>query len=113
MTMLRRLNIRALVALLMFCSFVWLPVAGIALHFAENAPLMPTRHLLMTLHNLAAAIFLISTLLHLKLNWKPLVKYLQVTAGAGKRFRSEFGVAAFIVTTTLTLGALHVIALSV
>lgn len=105
------LNSRALVALLLICSFVWLPVAGIGLHFADSAPFAPTRHLLMTIHDLAAAIFLISVLLHLKLNWKPLMNYLKITVERGRSYRAEFAAAFLIVTTTLTLGILHVFAL--
>lgn len=108
MNRLHHLNLRALVALLMLFSFIGLPLAGIALHFSEDAPFAPTRHLLMTFHNLSATIFLISVLLHLKLNWKPLTNYLRMALGKGMRYREEFGVAIVIVVATLALGVVHV-----
>src|SRR6266498_4295634 len=107
----RILNYRALIALLMVCSFIWLPVAGIALHFADAAPFQPTRHLLMTVHNLAVIIFLIAATLHLRLNWKPMLNYITVSARKCRRFGTELGIAVLIVTTTLELGLLHVFAL--
>ena len=111
MTKPQHLNTRALVALVMLGSFVWLPTVGIALHFANLSPFSPTQHLLMTIHNLAATIFLVSLVLHLKLNWKPLLNYLKLTAARSRGYRTEFGVAILIVGIPLSLGALHVFAL--
>ncbi|MCC6802167.1 MAG: DUF4405 domain-containing protein [Anaerolineae bacterium] len=113
MTRSHHINTRALVALVMLCSFVVLPFSGIALHFASSGSFSSIRHLLMTIHNLAAAIFLISALLHLKLNWKPLTNYLKLTTARGRSYRTEFATAFLIVAIPLILGTLHVFALGV
>ena len=102
------LNRRALIALVMVCSFVLLPISGLALHFADNAPFQPVRHLLMTVHDLDAIIFLIASALHVKLNWKPLLNYIQNKQRQASHIRTEVRIAAVIVASPLALGILHV-----
>lgn len=102
------LNRRALIALVLVCSFVLLPISGFALHFADNAPFQPVRHLLMTMHNLDAIIFLIATALHLKLNWKPLLNYIKNKQRQASHVRTEVMIATGIVASPLALGILHV-----
>jgi hypothetical protein len=107
----RSLNMRALTVLMMACSFACLPPAGFALHFASAAPFQPTRHLLMTIHDLAGLIFLAALVLHLKFNWRPLLNYLRVTSGRLGTYRRELLIAGLSVATPLALGILHVFVL--
>jgi 2-oxoglutarate ferredoxin oxidoreductase subunit delta len=108
------LNTRALAVLVMAIAMLILPVAGIALHFASvsGAPFQPERHLLMTIHNLAGAIFLVATAVHLKLNWRPLRSYLQAASGKLGTYRRELLVATLSVAAPLALGIAHVFRLA-
>ena len=104
----RPFNLRALLSLVMFGSFIFLPSFGLALHLFANVPFQPTRHLLMTLHNLAGIIFLISLILHLWLNWRPLWNYLKLAIGKVGMYRKELIVAVLLLAIPLGLGVLHV-----
>ena len=104
----RPFNLRALLALVMIGSFTFLPSVDLALHLSSNAPFQPTRHLLMTLHDLAGVIFVISLILHLWLNWRPLWNYLKMTVGKVGTYRKELVIAALLLAIPLGLGILHV-----
>ena len=104
----RPLNHRVLLALVMLGSFIFLPSFGLALHLASNAPFQPRRHLLMTFHNLASIIFMISLILHLVLNWRPLWNYLKMAVGKVGLYRKELVVATLLLVIPLGLGILHV-----
>ena len=104
----RPFNLRALLSLVMFGSFIFLPSIGLALHLSANAPFQPTRHLLMTLHNLAGITFMISLILHLWLNWRPLWNYLKLAVGKVGMYRKELVVAVLLLAIPLGLGILHV-----
>ncbi len=101
-------NTRALLAVLMLGSFVLLPTFGLALHLSPDAPFQPTRHLLMTFHNLAGIIFLITLIMHLILNRRPLWNYIIMTGGKVRLYRKELVVAVLILAIPLGLGILHV-----
>lgn len=107
------LNRRALIALVMVDSFAVLPISGLALHFANNASFQTARHVLMTVHNVDAIIFLIASILHLNLNWKPLRNYIRNKVGQAQvsHIRTEVSIAALVVIAPLALGILHVFAL--
>jgi hypothetical protein len=104
----RPLNPRVLLALTMLGSFIFLPSFGLALHLSTNAPFQPTQHLLMTFHNLAGIIFMISLILHLVLNWRPLWNYLKMAVGKVGMYRKEMVVATLLLAIPLGLGILHV-----
>ena len=104
-----RLNRRSFIVLLMFFSGVFLPPSGIVLHLAASAPLQPTRHLLMTIHNTAAIIFLISVSTHLVMSWKAILRYLVSKTAEYLKFRKEALVAAIAVVAIVGLAASHVL----
>ncbi len=104
----RRFNTRALLAVLMFGSFVLLPSIGLVLHLSPDAPFQPTRHLLMTLHNLAGIIFMVSLIVHLILNRRPLWNYVRMAGGKVGMYRKELVVAVLLLAIPLGLGVLHV-----
>ena len=104
----RPFNLRALLSLVMFGSFIFLPSFGLALHLSANAPFQPLQHLLMTFHNLAGIIFMISLILHLWLNWRPLWNYLKLAVGKVGMYRKELVVAVLLLAIPLGLGILHV-----
>ena len=104
----RPLNPRVLLALVMIGSFIFLPTFGLALDLSSNAAFQPMRHLLMTFHNLASIIFMISLILHLILNWRPLWNYLKMAVGKVGMYRKELMVATLLLALPLGLGILHV-----
>lgn len=104
----RPLNYRVLLVLVMLGSFIFLPSFGLALHLSSNTPFQPVRHLLMTFHNLASIIFMISLILHLVLNWRPLWNYLKMTVKKVGMYRKELIVATVLLAIPLGLGILHV-----
>lgn len=68
-------NKRAFVSLAMLFSAVILPVSGIMNHDLGLSGLTRERHLWMSVHNSAAALFVIFATIHIILNWKPLVRH--------------------------------------
>ena len=104
----RPFNLRVLLALVMIGSFTLLPSVGLALHLSSDAPFQPTQHLLMTLHDLAGMIFMITLILHLWLNWRPLWNYLKMAVGKVGTYRKELVIAALLLVIPLGLGVLHV-----
>lgn len=105
------INKRALTSLFLFFAFVWLVPSGILLHIFDSAPFQPTRHALMTVHNTASIIFLVSALVHLSLNWKAMLSYMKAKSSEYALFKKEFVIAAVTVTGLLALGLLHVFVL--
>ena len=101
-------NTRVLLALVMIGSFMFLPFVGLVLHLSSNAPFQPMRHLLMTVHNLAGIIFVLSLIFHLWLNRRPLLNYLKMALGKVGLYRKELVVAALLLVIPLGLGILHV-----
>ncbi len=60
----------------MLFSFLCLPFSGIPLHYVRGGELSTLEHWLMSVHNMAATIFVIAAITHLALNWKALSRYM-------------------------------------
>lgn len=102
-TIKQTMNKRALTSLFLFFSFILLPLSGIPLHFIRTSDVtevMP--HLLMSVHNICALIFIISLVLHLSLNWNALAKYMVTKTSEYFQLKKEFIVA--LVVTLLIVG---------
>lgn len=69
-------NRRALTSMFMFFSFLCLPLSGVPLHYTRGTDFSTLEHWLMSVHNMAATIFLAATVIHLVLNWRALSKYM-------------------------------------
>jgi hypothetical protein len=63
------LNKRALTSMFMLWSFILLPLSGILSYFSRTpAESTVLKHFLMTVHNMAALIFLVAVIIHLSFN---------------------------------------------
>ena len=115
-------NKRAFSAMLMFFSFVLLPLSGIPLHYSRtnisegmlNYFLSRAstgegmfEHFLMSVHNMSALIFLIAVFIHLSLNWKSLLKYIATKTEEYFKFRKEMIIALFTVVVIVGLFSSH------
>jgi hypothetical protein len=104
----KRLNRRALVVLLMFFSAVVLPPSGIALHLTDASHVQTARHILMTIHNTAAIIFLSSMSVHLAMNWRGILRYIISGSTGYMMLRREAMAAAIAVVGIVGLALSHV-----
>jgi hypothetical protein len=101
-------NKRALSAMLMFLSFILLPLSGIPLHYSRtNVGEGIVEHFLMSVHDMSALIFLIAVLIHLSLNWKSLMKYIATKTEEYFQFRKEMIIALFTVVLIVGLFSSH------
>ena len=71
-----KFNKRAFYSTVMLVSGILLPVSGIMNHKTGFDGLTTERHFWMSVHNVAALLFTIFGVLHVKLNWKPMKNYL-------------------------------------
>ena len=98
---------RALTALFMFFSFVWLVPTGITMHFIAQTSFELIRHIVMSLHNTAAVIFVTSAVVHLTLNWKSMKRYMASKINEYFPYRTEAIIAAIVVTGLLLFIGSH------
>ncbi len=73
----RPFNKRALISIAMFISGLLLPVSGLMNHILQYELPSRSRHFWMTVHNSSAILFAIFTVLHISLNWRPLMLYIK------------------------------------
>jgi hypothetical protein len=102
------LNKRSLNVLIMLFSFSLLPFSGIMIHSTHGmSEREPIRHFAMSIHNLSAIIFLITCLVHLFVNRKPMFKYLSEKTPYYSRFKREAVIALAIVFTLVGFFSMH------
>ena len=96
-------NRRALTSMLMFLSFLFLPLSGIPLHFSKTSVGGEVyEHFLMSVHNMSALIFLIAVVIHISFNWNALIKYIVTKTSEYFQFKKEMIIA--LVTVALVVG---------
>jgi hypothetical protein len=115
-------NKRAFSAMLMFFSFICLPLSGIPLHYSRvnisegmldyflsraSTGEGMFEHFLMSVHNMSALIFLIAVIIHLSLNWKSLMKYFATKTEEYFQFRKEMIIAFLTVVFIVGLFSSH------
>lgn len=98
---------RAFTALLMFFSFLWLVPSGFVMHFAGLSETEPFRHLVMSVHNVSSLLFLVSVVIHVVLNWKPMARHFSAKTREYSRLRKELLVAALLVTALVLAFGSH------
>lgn len=101
------MNRRAFTSTLMFFSFLCLPLSGIPLHYSRDGDFSIYEHWLMSVHNMAATIFFIATMLHLTLNWNALSKYMVEKTAEFFTFKREMIVALIIVLVVVGIFSSH------
>ena len=105
----RRTNKRALTSLLMFFSFLWLVPSGITVHLAAAGPTEPLYHVSMAAHVAGSVVFLAAIVVHLLLNWKPMMHHMTSKTKEYMAFSREAIIALVIVTAMVLLIASHVV----
>lgn len=102
-----RLDRRALTSLFMFFAGLWLVPTGITMHFIAQSPVGLVQHIVMSMHNTASVILVISVVVHLTLNWKPMSRYLMRKINEYLPFRAELVIAAIAVSGLILLVGSH------
>jgi hypothetical protein len=103
-----KLNKRALVVFFMLFSALILPFSGLMLHEAGSHDSQKLQYLAMALHNVAAIVFTISTLVHLKYNWKPILNYIRDKKDRLVKYPKEIAIAGSTLVILLLFSILHV-----
>lgn len=89
-------NKRAFISIAMFFSGLCLPFSGFMNHKLQFEHLTVQRHFWMTIHNVAAILFIIFAILHISYNWRVLINYL-------KKVKETFISKEAIVAITLVI----------
>ena len=71
----KKFNKRAFITIAMFISGLMLPFSGLKNHSLQFETLTTARHFWMTVHNVAAILFILFIIIHISYNWRILVKY--------------------------------------
>jgi hypothetical protein len=101
------LDRRALTSLFMFFSGFWLVPTGIIMHFVAQSSNELVRHIVMSMHDTASVIFVVSVIVHLTLNWKPMSRYIATKINEYSPFKTELIIAAITVTVLILLIGTH------
>jgi len=103
------LNKRALTFFFMIFSAAILPLSGIPLHEALNHNAEALKFFSMGLHNVAAIVFCVSTIIHIKLNWKAILNYVKSKKDELVRYPREMAIAGFTISLLLMVVISHII----
>lgn len=76
-----KFNKRSFISIGMFLSAIGLPFSGIMNHLTGFDPLTVERHVWMSVHNMLGLFFVIFSVWHIILNWKPLKNHIKKAAG--------------------------------
>ncbi len=100
---------RAIASLCMFFSFVLLIPSGILLHVFSSDQFEARRHLLMTVHNVCALIFVVSGSAHLVGNRKSVLSHMRSKSAEYRAFSAELILVALLFMALLTAALLHIV----
>jgi uncharacterized membrane protein len=103
-----KLNKRALVVFFMLFSVAILPFSGFLLHEASAHDLERPRFIAMALHNVAAIVFTIATIVHIKYNWKPIIHYIRDKKDRLIKYPQEMAIAGSTLAILLLIAIVHV-----
>ena len=103
-----RLNKRALILFYMLFSAAILPVSGFLLHDSISHNSEHIKFITMAFHNVAAIVFTVSALFHIKLVWKPITNYVRSNSGFLVKYPREMLIACSTLSFLLILAILHV-----
>lgn len=103
----KKLNKRALVALIALISGIGLPFTGLANHLLQSSSLHGSRHSWMAAHDVLGIIFTISAIWHIILNRKGLTNHIRGLAGQATSMSSEVFWAAALVGIMLFVAVGH------
>jgi hypothetical protein len=103
-----KLNKRALVVFFMLFSAAILPFSGLMLHEAGSHDSQKLQFIAMALHNVAAIVFTIFTIVHLKYNWKPIINYVKDKKNRLIKYPKEMAIAGSTLAILLLFSIIHV-----
>jgi len=103
-----KLNKRALVVFFMLFSAAILPFSGLMLQEASFHASTRPLFIAMALHNVAAIVFTIATMIHIKYNWKPIVNYIRDKKNHLVRYPKEMALAGSTLVILLLISIIHV-----
>jgi len=103
-----QLNKRALTFFFMVFSAAILPFSGIPLHEALNHNAETLKYFSMGLHNVAAVVFCISTIIHIRLNWKAIINYVKSKRDELLRYPREMAIAGLTIIVLLVAVISHI-----
>jgi hypothetical protein len=103
----KRLNKRALVALVALISGIGLPFTGLPNHLLHSSSLHGPRHFWTVAHEVLGIIFTVSAIWHVILNRKALANHLRGSAGRVASVSREAFWAAALVVIMLFVAAAH------
>jgi hypothetical protein len=73
----KKFNKRAFTAVVIFISGLILPISGIMNHKLQFDTLTTQRHFWMSVHNIAAFLFVIFAVIHVSYNWRSLINHIR------------------------------------
>jgi hypothetical protein len=103
----KRLNPRALTAMMMVFSGLGLPVTGVVNHAYGFVPLSVARHAWMSAHNALGVLFAVFSIWHIALNRRAVWNHLRRTASGIPAVSREAMLAAGVVAITLLVFVGH------
>jgi hypothetical protein len=86
-----------------------LPFSGLMLHEAINHNSESLKFISMGLHNVAAIVFAISAVIHLKYDWNPLINYVKDKKNKLLNYPREMAIAGSTLIILLLLATFHVL----
>lgn len=102
------LNRRAIVTFFMLFSFATLPLSGVLLHESVLHGTEHLKFLSMAFHNVAAIVFTLSAVVHVKYNWRSIVRYLLDNRHRLARYSREVAIAGSTLVILLLFSLMHV-----
>jgi len=99
-------NFRAFASVGMCMSLLFLSVSGIMNHQLQFNTLTVDRHFWMSVHNMAALLFILFIVIHLVYNWRLLIHYVEKIQGI--RIRKEAVLAILLVLVIVGMFSSHV-----
>lgn len=104
----QKVNRRVMVTFIMLFSFVILPFSGLLLHLADDHASGSLKTFSMTFHNIAAIVFTIAAVIHVKYNGKSILFHVKDPKKRGIRYPREISIAITIMLIIFLLATVHV-----
>jgi hypothetical protein len=105
----KRLNKRALVALIVLVSGIGLPFTGLGNHLLHSSSLHGPRHYWIVTHEVFGIIFMVAAIWHILLNRKALASHIRGSVGRVAGVSREAWWAAALVGIMLSVSVGHIL----
>jgi hypothetical protein len=105
----KQLNARAMVVFFMIFSAAILPFSGLLMHESANHHEDSLHWVTMGLHNVASIVFVVAVLIHVKINLKAILNYIQDKKEKVLRYPKEMAIAGITLVVMVLLVTAHVV----